>query len=158
MVTPMPSVESVVTVSPESQPQILLESERPEFDEEFHRLVAERAYEIFQESGGVPGGDVTNWLQAEGELATRLNKVRRSRVWFTVSASVPGVTAEDVQVCSHRNRAIVFVQREIDRDRVGESSLHSRYYVVRWPEDVEPESVRAHVENGSLTLIACQAQ
>lgn len=38
-----------------------------------HEQIARRSYEIFLASGGVHGRDVEHWIQAERELAEKLN-------------------------------------------------------------------------------------
>ena len=33
-----------------------------------HQEIAQRAYELFEKSGGLPGRDMQNWLEAERQL------------------------------------------------------------------------------------------
>ena len=62
-----------------------------------HDEIAIRAYEIFEERGSIPGDDVSNWLEAEAELARAVeaqaethSKVETKMVDSPISA--PAVT------------------------------------------------------------------
>jgi len=36
--------------------------------DDLHRWIAKRAYELFEEGGGVNGNDMDHWLEAEREI------------------------------------------------------------------------------------------
>ena len=41
-----------------------------------HDEIGRRAYEIYLERGGVPGHELENWLQAEGEIESAAHLMR----------------------------------------------------------------------------------
>lgn len=43
-----------------------------EGEDELEVLIAQRAYEIYQERGGVNGEDIDDWLRAEAEVRSQL--------------------------------------------------------------------------------------
>jgi HSP20 family molecular chaperone IbpA len=61
--------------------------------------VARRAYQKFLRRGGVPGGELDDWLNAEHELLGNLPvDVEDSGAFVSALASLPGLTSEDVDV------------------------------------------------------------
>jgi HSP20 family molecular chaperone IbpA len=61
--------------------------------------VARRAYQKFLGRGGVPGGELEDWLNAEHELLGNLPvNVEDGGVFLSALASLPGLAGEDVDV------------------------------------------------------------
>jgi len=61
--------------------------------------VARRAYQKFLRRGGVPGGELDDWLNAEHELLGNLPvDVEDSGAFVSALASLPGFASEDVDV------------------------------------------------------------
>jgi HSP20 family molecular chaperone IbpA len=137
-------------------PEVFSESERPEFLKQFREAVQQRAYDLFEQHGSGHGKDVSHWLQAENELATQLPDIREAAGWFTVNASVPEMSADQVKVCLNEARAIIQAERLVGSNATP-GERQSRYFVAQWPEGIEPSSARAYIANGILTLLVRKA-
>jgi hypothetical protein len=57
-------------------PQVVSEDQSTAFQDKVRQRVAERAYDIYQSSGGQPGNDYEHWIQAENEVLQRGIEVR----------------------------------------------------------------------------------
>lgn len=97
-----------------SKLELVPDHEKARFFDQFYGLVSDRAYSLFEDSGGFHGDDVSHWLQAERELAALPDN---------------------------------FVEEQ-----------RSLYYVVRWPEPIDPESCNAKFDSGNLTLSTRKAR
>jgi HSP20 family molecular chaperone IbpA len=69
-------------------------------------LVSDRAYSLFEQSGGFHGDDVSHWLQAEREL-TALPDVQESGDAYAVIMRMPGIPAVQIKVRVTDESAIV---------------------------------------------------
>jgi HSP20 family molecular chaperone IbpA len=149
--------------SPASKPELVLDKEKGSFLDQFYGLVSERAYSLFETSGGFHGHDVAHWLQAERELAA-LPDVQESGDGYTLSIRVLGIPAEQIKVCVTEERAIVCAQSSSSEENAAQSNdsfleeQRSLYYVIRWPEPIDPETCDAELENGKLALSARKAR
>jgi len=59
-------------------PSFLVGREAEDLQERIANRVRERAQLLFQQSGGAPGNDEANWLQAEAEILHSNMEVRES--------------------------------------------------------------------------------
>jgi HSP20 family molecular chaperone IbpA len=143
--------------SPASKPELVPDNEKASFLDQFYGLVSARAYSLFETSGGFHGDDVAHWLQAERELVA-LPDVEESGDAYTVSIRVLGIPADQIKVCVTDERAIVSATSTSSEENAGKDSFleeqRSLYYVVRWPEPIDPETCDAELENGKLVLSA----
>jgi HSP20 family molecular chaperone IbpA len=145
--------------SPASKPELVPDNEKASFLEQFYGLVSDRAYSLFETSGGFHGDDVAHWLQAEREMAA-LPDVQESGDAYTVSIRLLGIPAEQIKVCVTDERAIVSAQSSSSEENAAQSNdsfleeQRSLYYVIRWPEAIDPETCNAEFENGKLALSA----
>jgi HSP20 family molecular chaperone IbpA len=92
-------------------PQIIGEDEKQSFDQAIHKRVSERAYLLYESSGREDGNQDSHWLQAENEVLQRGLEIRESGSWLSVNASLPDVSADDVQVYLEPNRIIVRAEK-----------------------------------------------
>src|SRR5580693_2830362 len=80
-------------------PQILSEDQTSAFQDKVRQRVAERAYDIYRDSGSQDGNDFEHWVQAENEVLRRGVEVRESGSWLAINASIPDSAADDVEIC-----------------------------------------------------------
>lgn len=79
--------------------------------EDFHRLVARRAYELFSASGFTHGHDLADWLQGESEILKPVHcEISDTDDVITAKAAVPGYDAKDIEI--HVEPQRVFVSGE----------------------------------------------
>lgn len=158
----MPSTGLGSALKPSSrsrEPEIVSGDGRQGFIERYRNAVARRAYDIFERYGHNHGNDVSHWLQAEQEVALTLPEVRESGGTYSVDLALPGISAEQVKVFAHDDRAVILAESTTNRKESGEdvSETVSTYYMIRWPEETDPDSANAQLENGRLTLTARKA-
>jgi HSP20 family molecular chaperone IbpA len=140
-------------------PQILSSEEGRRILDAFNDLVSRRAYEEFERNGRLDGNDVAHWLQAEQELATSLPEVRDSADSFSTSLRLPETSVGGVKVFATEDRAIIYTESSSQNDSDGlYESTQSTYYMVRWPEIVDPASCRAEIVDDKLTITVRKAE
>jgi hypothetical protein len=139
--------------------EILSYEEARRFLNDFNDLVSRRAYELFDRDGQTDGNDVAHWLQAEQELASHLLEVRSSSGSFSCSLRLSEPALGGVKVYATEDRAIIYSEssEQNDSDGLYESS-RATYYMVRWPEIVDPASCRAELSEDVLTVTARKAE
>jgi HSP20 family molecular chaperone IbpA len=79
--------------------------------------VAHRAYEIFLDRGGRPGGELEDWLCAERELLSDLElDCAESQDFVRAMGSVPGFTGEEISIGIEPHWLVVLARRESGGD------------------------------------------
>lgn len=138
------------------KPEIVREDQKTGFLDEFRGLVSRRAYDLFEQFGRSDGNDISHWLQAENELVTTLPEVKEAGGSYKVSVSIPGMSPDKIKVYVGEDRAIISAE---DISTTGDTTEERQsYYLVRWPESIDPDTCNAQVENGKLTLTAQKAK
>jgi HSP20 family molecular chaperone IbpA len=143
-----------------AKPEVLSAGEGRKFLDAFNDLVSRRAYELFDRDGQLDGNDVAHWLQAEHELTASLPDVREAANSFTANVRLPEVAVGGVKVYATEDRVIVYAEiaaPQGNSDNFYESS-RSAYWMVRWPEIVDPNSCRAELDDDNLTISARKAE
>jgi HSP20 family molecular chaperone IbpA len=152
----MSTPASATTRASASQPidVVRSDSERNEFFDELNQVIADRAYQLFEELGGEHGNDLAHWFQAENELAARLPEVKDTKDGYTVTASVPGIAAHQLKVCVQEDRAVISAaqQSSAGGDSGSAREVSTSYYIIEWPEPVDPDSASAQLKNQTVTL------
>ena len=114
-------------------------------------LIAQRAYEIYESRGGVPGADQQGSFSVEGELSPPIEidfEVSDSAVQLTAPA--PGFAAKDLEVIIGHQRAVIC---GIHPGAVDGTSEKKILRVVELPFDVDPAAARATFQNGKLRVV-----
>jgi HSP20 family molecular chaperone IbpA len=143
--------------SPSRKPEIVREDQKTGFLDEFRGLVSRRAYDLFEQFGRSDGNDISHWLQAENELVTMLPEVQEAGGSYQVNVSIPGMSADKIKVYAGEDRAVISAE-DISRTSEGATEERQSYYMVRWPESIDPDTCNAQIENGRLTLTAQKAK
>jgi len=123
-----------------------------------HRI-EQRAYEIYQQGGSQPGGELRNWLSAERDVLKRLNQVRESGPWVVVNLELQHTPPDGITILMENRRAIIAIEEpQIARRRgVPEGDSSVSYFCAEWPGVIDPASASAYVKSGVLTLEAKKA-
>lgn len=129
--------------------------------EELHDRIAQRAYELFCDSGRAPGRDTDNWAAAERELYWKpAIEIEENDDGLCVTMAVAGVDPKDITVEVDGDRLVVRgkTEREKTEQRgrlhVCEIETGSLYRAVDLPRAVDPDQVKADVKNGLLAITA----
>jgi HSP20 family molecular chaperone IbpA len=144
---------------PTAKTEILADEDGRGFLDEFYNLVARRAYDRFERDGRADGNDTAHWLDAERELAAPRTDVRDSTDSFTAVISLPDAPAGSTKVYAAEDRAIVYTQNNVQGDSDGKyERSESTYYMIRWPEIVDPGSCSAQMDDQRLTITVHKAE
>lgn len=132
--------------------------EADEFDEmnETMALIAERAYEIYEERGGEHGHDQDDWFQAEGEVLPKLDvdwDVTNGAVLLT--ARVPGFRAKDLEVeVGHRRAVLCGIHHPgsnlADHDPKRDKKVMR---IIEFPFDIDPARSAAKLQGETLHVV-----
>lgn len=142
-----------------AKPEILSREDAQQFLDQFNELVSNRAYELFDQDGRLDGNDVSHWLQAEHELTAPLPEVRESVDSFSATLRLAGVALGGVKVYATEDRAIVYAEGSAPGDADAlEEGRRSNYWLIRWPEIVDPATCRAELDEDILTITARKAE
>ncbi len=145
--------------APAAMPKLLPPGELMERVQKMYDTVARRAFEMFEQNGGIFGKDWDNWFRAEGELLRPvLVDMAEKGDELTIRAEVPGFKAGDLQVSLEGRRLTISGRRETKRDRKDEKVLYREHRsdqvmrVVDLPMEVNTQMVAATLKDGVLEL------
>lgn len=126
--------------------------------------VMRRAFEIFEETGGIPGRDVDNWVAAERELVWKpAVELKEKNEQFTLTIAVAGVGAKDllIQVTPEDLLVKAESRHEHDDDKglihTCEFQDRTLFRTVHFPKRIDANKVTAELKNGMLTITAAIA-
>ena len=140
---------------------IAVNSPNEQIQERLQSDIAARAYELYEQTGCSHGEDLGHWLQAESEVCTRVSEVRESSSWFTVNIPVSGFTAADLRISLEPTHALIAAEKDGTSDGGQSASTNSSqrtiFLLVKWPNDVDPTTASAYLQNDTINLTAKRA-
>ena len=144
--------------APAVAPKIIFEPKEQEaFDHLIQRKVAERAYQLFETSQAAHGRDEEHWLQAESEVLRHGLDIRESGSWLSITAPVPNISGENLQVCIKPNRVVIHGQTTPDqRDASSGTQTYSQQdFFLRsdLTVEVDPSTASAACKDQKLTVM-----
>lgn len=138
-------------------PQIVSEDQNAAFQDKVRQRVAERAYDIYQNSGGQPGNEYEHWIQAENEVLQRGIEVRESGSWLAFNASIPDGSADDVEICLTPTSVTVRAEKSEQLKDAGanEQGLAQREIFLTHDLniEIEPSTASATLKDQKLTIM-----
>lgn len=130
-------------------------------EQELSQKIAERARRIFEQSGGAPGNDEANWLQAESEILRPGFEVLESATWVTLKAPIPDTSGQDMQIVVRPRRVIVRA-RETDKERssaeAAEPNRSEIFLAANLAVEVDPPSAAASFRDRTLRVMVKKCQ
>jgi HSP20 family protein len=127
-----------------------------------HEGIERRAFEIFQNNGGVPGRELDDWFKAEEELLHPVHmNLAKSDGALTVAVEVPGFGADQLQVSLEPRRLMISGKKETSKEKEEEQRQTIVYReqcsdeilrIIDLPEDVDPAKATAILKHGVLEL------
>ena len=127
--------------------------------DDFHRLVARRAYELFSETGFTHGHDLADWLHAESEILKPVPfEISEIDDVITVKASLPGYDAKDIEIHVEPRRLFVSGQQQEKSEEKKRKSLHSVqqleeiFNCVDLSAPIDPDKVTATLDKSELRV------
>ena len=138
-------------------PQILSEDQNSAFHDRVRQRVAERAYEIYRDSGGQDGNDFEHWVQAENEVLQRGLEVRESGSWLAFNASIPDSSADNVEVCLTPTSVTIHAEKShpIRNADASQQGLTQReiFLTQDLNAEIEPSTASATLKDQKLTIM-----
>jgi HSP20 family molecular chaperone IbpA len=138
-------------------PQILSEDQHGAFQDKLRQSVSQRAYEIYQNSGGHEGNDYQHWLQAENEVLQRGLEVRESGSWLALNASIPEESADDVEICLtptsvtvRTEKSQAFANADTNAQGVAQREIFLTHDLNM---EIEPSTASATLKDQKLTIM-----
>jgi HSP20 family molecular chaperone IbpA len=127
-----------------------------ELEQRVTERIRERAYSLFEQSGGEPGNDDANWMRAESEILRSDVRLRESGSWLALTAFLPDVSVQDMQIAVRPRRVLMRAtgagtkQDFSDRNGSGASEI---FLVANLAVDVDPASAAASFREQTLRLM-----
>ena len=149
----MPSAKPAFSAKRPANPQLVDNMEGQKIEEALHQRLAERAYALYEESGRQGGNDQKNLLQAKSEIVQSL-EMHKSGTWVSLTASMPGTSADGIRVHVATNRVIVNAEKIADASQA-ESAGHniSRFFVADLDLELDPSTATASFKDQTLNLM-----
>lgn len=127
---------------------------------ELYDLIAQRAFEIFEEDGRQTGRDQDNWYRAEQELLHPVHVcIAEADGTLNVEAEVPGFTPDELQVSLEPKRLTIAGKKTDSHESKGKEGTiyqeHCSNEILRsieLPTEVDPAKATATLKNGILDL------
>jgi len=138
-------------------PSFLVGREAEDLEERIANRVRERAQLLFEQSGGAPGNDEANWLQAEAEILRSNMEVRESGTWLSLKASVQDVSGQGMQIAVKAKRVLVGAT-QINNEQNAKQGEDEIFLAANLPVEVDPPSAAASFRNHNLLLMIKKAQ
>lgn len=135
-------------------PRFVERAEADSLQQAIRDRIAERAYQLYEQSGYQPGDDQRHWFRAEAEVVQRTLAVRESGSWIAVNGELPTVSPDEVQIYVDERRVLVRTQKR-DTRTGAESRGDARLDIFLAADlhvDVEPETAAAALKNERLSL------
>jgi HSP20 family protein len=126
---------------------------------QMYDLIAQRAFELFENRGRSPGHDAEDWFRAESELLrpVPLNIVE-SNEEYVVRAEVPGFSRKDISFSVEPHRLAISGRRETTQSEKNEGSIHTEFCADRilraidLPSEIDTTRVNTTLRDGMLTV------
>jgi HSP20 family molecular chaperone IbpA len=151
----MASPKSALSSSSKT-PRILSEDQNSAFQDRVRQRVAERAYDIYRDSGGQDGNDLEHWVQAENEVLQRGMEVRESGSWLAINASIPD-SSDNVEVCLTTTSVRVHAEKsELVRnaDASQQGLTQGEIFLTQdLNAEIEPSTASASLKDQKLTIM-----
>lgn len=142
---------------PANTPRVIGENDKEAFHHGIHRCVSERAYGLYEASGGEHGNDHAHWLQAQSEVLQHGLEVRESGSWLSINASLPDVEGDDIEVCLEPNRVIIRAETSENFQNTESQpqgfALREIFLLEDLHTEVDPATASAAFKDRKLTLM-----
>jgi HSP20 family molecular chaperone IbpA len=126
-----------------------------ELEQRVSEKITERARQIFELSGGAPGNDEANWLQAEAEVLRGVPQIRESGTWLALGASIPEASAQGMQIVVRPRRVLVRATAKSEQESAGDAERQAQeiFLAANLKVEVDPPSAAASFRDNRLNLM-----
>jgi HSP20 family protein len=117
--------------------------------------VRRRAFALFEQRGCLPGGDLDDWLRAEGEMVfVPQAEVKETLKAFSVKMAAPGFAADDIDVIALPRELRVEARTERRADASEAYAPRFLYGRFDLTAPIQTDKVTARFDEGVLTMQA----
>lgn len=128
--------------------------------ESIEKAISQRAYDFFEQRGGKAGNDLEDWLLAESQVLRFLPlEMKEAEGVLTITAEVPGFSAEDIKISVADNRLIINgksektdTKKEDGNIIFSERSSNQFLRELTLPAKVDLAKAEAKLKDGILSL------
>lgn len=132
---------------------------------QLHKVISQRAYDLFRDNQGLLAGPLDNWLRAERELVwCPAVELRQKDGQIELAAAVAGMEPKDLDVQVTPEDILISGTAD-HRHEAGEGTVHlcefqggRLFRSIHLPERIDPDSARAEYRNGMLRLTVAVAK
>jgi HSP20 family protein len=131
---------------------------------DFSQSVARRAYDFFESRGRELGHELEDWFRAESELLRPVPaEITENNERITVSAEVPGFSANEIKVSVEPEYLVISGRSEQKTEEKAEQMVYSdrrsRQFCrsLELPAQVDPATATATLKDGILELTLAKA-
>lgn len=131
---------------------------------EITRLIADRAYKLFDRRGREDGRAFEDWLRAESEVLRPVAiEITESDDVVAVRAEMPGFTADEIKLSLGPRRLIINSRTEKTDEQNTEDTFYEEqitdeiFRMMDLPAEVDPAKATATYEGGILSLVLPKA-
>jgi len=133
-------------------PNFVAGQEADELEQAVTGKIRERARLLFDQSGGQPGQDEANWLEAESEILRSDLNVQESGTWMSLSASIPDASGQGIVILVRATRVLVRALQGKNTLGVDDNDAEI-FFAANLPMAVEPASAVASLRNHNLHIM-----
>lgn len=134
-------------------PRFVDAGEAERLQQAIQNRIAQRAHQLYEESGYQSGNDQRHWFQAEAEVVQRTLTVRESGSWITIIGDLPGSSAEDVQIFVDPRRIIVTTKSPDAESAASTERAAEHFFMADLQVDVQPSTAAASLKDEKLSLM-----
>ncbi|MGB6624366.1 MAG: Hsp20/alpha crystallin family protein, partial [Candidatus Acidiferrales bacterium] len=135
-----------------------------EHTQDVFKLIARRAFEIFESRGHVQGNDREDWFHAESELLTPVKfHISESGEQLIAHAEVPGFNREEIKVSLEPHRLTISGKAEASENHQSGKHVHSIGHtllvlrIIDLPCEVDLSKAKATFNEGALEVVMPKA-
>jgi hypothetical protein len=138
-------------------PSLLVGQEAEDLEQAAANSVRERAKLLFEQSGGAPGNDEANWLQAESEILRDEMEILESGTWLSLRAFISDASGQGMQIAVKPTRVLVRAPliKNAQDAKQGEDQI---FFTAHLPLEVDPPSAAASFRDHQLLLMIKKAR
>ncbi len=135
-----------------------------EHTQDVFNLIAQRAFEIFENRGCVHGNDREDWFLAESELLTPVKfHISESGERITARAELPGFNRQEIKLSLEPRRLSISGKSEPHEDHQSRKHVQSLghkqmiFRVIDLAAEVDLSKVKATLNDGTLEIVMPKA-
>ena len=126
--------------------------------------IKQRAFELFERRGRVPGYELDDWLDAERQFVfAPPSELVEGDSSFEIRTEAPGFSADQIKLSILADCIVIEGKREShqerEKDRIHFSELSYRDLLRRFrmPGQIDPDRISASIQNGIVRIVATKS-